>query len=210
MEENSRMRQLMNSISDWLDEQVWFQQLKAKWEELDPQSRLYVQFAGAGGSVLLVIFILFSFYWSVHKTKEELMAKSELLSMVSSAADELHTLQASNSSLSAGGNPAGGAPSSNEPWPAYFEATAGSAGISKGSLTVSDSKAGTTSDIAKETLYDLSMKKVSIRQAVRLAQTLEAGARPVKLRNLTIDTQPDASGYLDATLSVSAFAMITK
>jgi hypothetical protein len=150
-----------------------------------------------------VIFILFSFYWSVHKTKQELMAKSELLSMVGSAADELHTLQASSSTL----NTTGG---SNEPWPTYFEATAGAAGIPKANLTVSDSKTGTTSDIAKETLYELSMKKVSIRQAVRLAQSLESGARPVKLRNLTIDTQPDGSGYLDATLSVSAFAMVAK
>lgn len=194
----------MDSISDWLNDQTWFQQLKEKWEELDPQSRLYVQFASAGGAVLAVVFVLLSFYWSVHKTKEELMAKSELLNMMSSAADELHTLQAANSTL------AGGGAASTEPWPTYFESTAGNVGIPKGNLTISDSKPGTTSDIAKEALYDIAMKKVNIRQAVRLAQSLESGARPVKLRNLTIDTQPDGSGYLDATLSVSAFAMISK
>jgi cell division protein FtsL len=203
MEEKSRIAQLMDSLSDWLNDQTWFQQLKEKWEELDPQSRLYLQFAGAGVSVLIVVFGLFSLYWSVHKTKQELMAKSELLSMMSNAADELRTLQAANSSLSAGGG-------TNEPWPAYFETTANAAGIPKANLTVSDSKAGTSSDVAKETLFDLTMKKVSIRQAVRLAQSLESGARPVKLRNLTIDTQPDGSGYLDATLSVSAFAMVAK
>lgn len=203
MEDKSRFAQIIESITDWLNDQTWFQQLKEKWEELDPQSRLYVQFAAAGGSVIAVLLLLFSFYWSVHKTRDELMAKSELLNMMSSAADELHTLQASNSTL------AGGAPSS-EPWPTYFESTAGNAGIPKTNLTISDSKPGTTSDIAKEALYDIAMKKVSIRQAVRLAQSLEVGTRPVKLRNLTIDTQPDGSGYLDATLSVSAFAMVSK
>jgi hypothetical protein len=203
MEEKSRIAQMMDSLSDWLNDQPWFQQLKEKWEELDPQSRLYLQFAGAGVSVLVVVFGLFSFYWSVHKTKQELMAKSELLSMMSNAADELRTLQAANSSLGAGGG-------SNEPWPAYFETTANAAGIPKANLTISDSKTGTSTDIAKETLFELSMKKVNIRQAVRLAQSLESGARPVKLRNLTIDTQPDGSGYLDATLSVSAFAMVAK
>ncbi|MFL5812362.1 MAG: hypothetical protein ACJ763_02195 [Bdellovibrionia bacterium] len=203
MEDKSRISQLMDSLSDWLNDQTWFQQLKEKWDELDPQSRLYLKFAGAGVSVLIVVFGLFSFYWSVHKTKQELMAKSELLSMMSNAADELRTLQAANSSLNAGGG-------TNEPWPAYFETTANAAGIPKTNLTVSDSKAGTSSDVAKETLFDLTMKKVSIRQAVRLAQSLESGARPVKLRNLTIDTQPDGSGYLDATLSVSAFAMVAK
>lgn len=203
MEEKSRFAQLMDSLSDWLNDQQWFQQLKEKWEELDPQSRLYLQFAGAGVSVVGVILLLFSFYWSVHKTKQELIAKSELLSMMSNAADELRTLQAANSSLSVTGG-------SNEPWPAYFENTASAAGIAKTNLTISDSKTGTSNDVAKEMLYDLTMKKVSIRQAVRLAQSLESGARPVKLRNLTIDTQPDGSGYLDATISVSAFAMVSK
>jgi type II secretory pathway pseudopilin PulG len=203
MEDKSRFEQWMDSLSDWLNDQQWFQQLKEKWEELDPQSRLYLQFAGAGVSVVGVILVLFSFYWSVHKTKEELVAKSELLSMMSNATDELRTLQAANSSL----NVTGG---TNEPWPNYFETTASAAGIPKTNLTVSDSKTGTSSEIAKETLYDLTMKKVSIRQAVRLAQSLESGPRPVKLRNLTIDTQPDGSGYLDATLSVSAFAMVSK
>ncbi len=204
MEEKSRIAQLMDSLSDWLNDQTWFQQLKEKWEELDPQSRLYLQFAGAGGSVLLVVLLLFSFYWSVHKTKNELMAKSELLSMMSTATDELRSLQASSSALTGGGAP------SSEPWPTYFETTASTAGIPKANLTISDSKTGSSNDVAKESLYDISMKKVSIRQAVRLAQGLESGARPVKLRNLTIDTQPDGSGYLDATLSVSAFAMVSK
>jgi hypothetical protein len=203
MEEKSRLAQLMDSISDWLNEQVWFQQLKVKWDEQDPQHQLYFKLGGAGAALTLLCVILLSYYWSVHKTKQELMAKSELLTMISSAADELHTLQATNASLSAGG---GG----NDPWPAYFESTAGNAGIPKGSMTVSDAKPGTTSDVAKETLFDLSMKKVNVRQAVRMAQTLESGPRPVKLRNLTIDTQPDGSGYLDVTLSVSAFAMIPK
>jgi hypothetical protein len=205
MEEKSRIAQLLDSVTDWLNDQEWFQQLKAKWEELDPQSRLYAQFAAAGGFFLIVVFGLFSFYWSVHKTKQELSTKSELLTMVSTAANELHTLQAANSSMSAAGG--GG---SSEPWPTYFETTAGGAGIPKTNLTISDSKTGSSNDIAKETLYDLSMKKVSIRQAIRLAQSLESGPRPVKLRNLTIDTQPDGSGYLDVTLSVSAFAMVAK
>src|ERR1700687_192900 len=114
MEEKSRFAEMMDKVSEWLNEQIWFQQLKVKWEELDPQSRIYLQFAAAGGAVLITVFALFSFYWNVHTTRQELINKSELLSMVSSATDELRTLQASNSSLAGGGG-------SSEPWPVYFE-----------------------------------------------------------------------------------------
>jgi hypothetical protein len=200
MEAKSKISEWMDSLSSWLEEQEWFQQLQAKWEELDPQSRLYLQFAGAGGGLVLLLIGMLSFYWSVRSTRDELMSKSELLSMLNSATDELRTLQASNSSLNA-------AAAGNEPWPAYFENMAGSFGITKDSIQVSEPKSGPSSDVTKETLFEITMKKINIHQAIRLAQGLEAGNRPVKLRNLTIDTQPDLSGYLDATLSVSAFAL---
>ena len=54
----------------------------------------------------------------------------------------------------------------------------------------------------------MAVKHANIKQVVKFAQGLEAGARPVKLRDLIIDTKPDGSGYLDATLSVSAFSLV--
>ena len=74
-------------------------------------------------------------------------------------------------------------------------------------MTVSAEKPGASGEVAKESLFDLSLKKVSIRQVVKLAYFLESGSQPVKLRNLSIDTNADASGYLDATLSVSTFTL---
>ena len=62
-------------------------------------------------------------------------------------------------------------------------------------------------DQAKEAMFDLKLKHVTIRQVVRYAFFLESGGKPVKLRNLTIDTKGDPSGYLDATLAVSGFAV---
>lgn len=206
MNDKSRFGQILDSISEWLNDQTWFQELRGKWDELDPQSRMYLQFVGAGIASFGVAFMLLSFTWSVHSTRSELKNKSELLSMLQSANDESKALREVSSAISL--NASSGATA--EAWPIYLENTAATSGIPKSSLSISDSKPGSSSDVSKESLYEVSMKKINIRQAVRYAQNLQSGPRPVKLRGLTIDTQPDASGYLDVTLSLSTFALLPK
>jgi hypothetical protein len=204
MESNSRFQQWSSSASDWLNEQEWFRQLKAKWEEVDPQSRTYIKAAGAGGAVLIVFGMLFSAIWNVHSLKSDLADKQQLLTLIQNANEELRRLRDETAGSPAANGGGGG------PWAPYFETVGANAGVDKAALTISPEKPGANSDQAKETLYDLSLKHVSIKQIVRYAFGLENGSRPVKLRNLSIDTHADPEGYMDATLSVSGFALVTK
>ncbi|MDR3607245.1 MAG: hypothetical protein P4M08_07690 [Oligoflexia bacterium] len=192
----------MPDINQWLGEQEWYQQIKAKWDEQDQESKSYLQIAAVGLVTAFVLYLVLSFIWGVHTLKREVDDKSQLLLQLQSANEDLQKLRSANSSLSAIANP------DNGPWPPYFEGYAGQIGISHENLSVSESKAGTTNDLSKEALYDVTVKKVNVHQLVRFAYALETGSRPVKLRNLTINTQPDLSGYLDATLSVSAFTLL--
>jgi hypothetical protein len=93
------------------------------------------------------------------------------------------------------------------PWHAYFESLAPNAGLDKSSLSVNSEKVGASNDQSKETLFDLNLKHVSIKQIVRFALALESGQKPIKLRNLSIDTKDDPAGYMDATLAISVFTL---
>ena len=202
MESDSRFKQWVTKFSDWLNEQVWFQQIKSKWDELDPNSRTYLRLGAMGASVLIVLIGVISMIWSVHSLKSELHDKQELLSTIQTANDELRRLRDQTSSVpqSSGGGT----------WPAYFETVATNAGIEKDKVTIGSEKPGAAGETTKESLYDLNLKHVNIKQVVRYAFGLENGNRPVKLRHLQINTQSDPEGYLDATLSVSGFALVTK
>lgn len=191
--------ELINTISDKLSEQEWFQQLKGKWEELDPQSRSYLKMAGFASGVLLFVYLTFSSLWGVHELKRELADKADLLGVVQGANEELRRLREGGGSINAEvGN-----------WNNYFESTAAqSAGIDKSMLTISAEKPGATSDVAKESMYDIAMKKVTIKQVVKYAFQLENGNRPVKVRNISINTNADPEGFMDATLAVSGFSLI--
>ncbi|MGZ3689709.1 MAG: hypothetical protein ACXWPM_00310 [Bdellovibrionota bacterium] len=201
MESESRLDLWMSQASEWLGEQQWYQQLRGRWDELDRQSQNYLKFAAIGAGILLFIIILLSSVLSVRSLKHDLSERNNLLNTIQTAGDELHRLKESNPQAPRDAAATGGS------WPSYIETVASNAGLDKSSLSISAEKPGASSDISKEALLDVGVKHASIKQVVRLAFYLESGARPMKLRNLAIDTKADPQGYLDATLSLSAFTM---
>jgi hypothetical protein len=199
MESESKLQQ----VSDWLNEQEWYQQGKAKWDEVDPAVQAYIKIGALASVALFGVALMISSMWTVHSLKNEYMEKQELLSILNSANEEMRHLKETTAAVQGGGGAVG-------TWQSYFESTAESTGLDKAVLSVGGERAGSSSDATKESLYDLSLKHVSIKQVVRYAHGLETGARPVKLRNLMIDTHADPEGYMDATLAVSGFALVAK
>jgi len=198
---SERLSEGWDSLRESIQAQQWYQELQSKWEELDPQSRNYLQLAVTGVIVLTVLIVVLSFIFTVRGLRSEYSEKNELLSGIQSANDELKRLRESSGGLAAG--------EANPNWPAYIEQQAGGVGIDKAALTVSGERSGGSSDLAKELVYDVGVKHVSIKQVVRLAYAIENGSQPTKLRNLSIDAA-DPEGYMDATMSVSAFNMVVK
>lgn len=196
----STMGKYGDKLTDWLNEQAWWQELKSKWEELDPQSRLYLKLAGGGILLVVLLLIILNFIWGAHRLRDDVSTKSELLAYVNRSNDEMRRLKETSTNLSGA--------ASNDPWPAYFQQVAGGAAVPTDGFAVSDPKPGAASDVSKEALYDITVKHANIRQIVKFVQSLETGTRPVKVRDLAIDTIQDGSGYLDATLAVSAFSLV--
>jgi hypothetical protein len=216
MADNSKIRQIWDQLVDKIAEQSWFQELKAKWDELDQQSKTYLKYAAWAGSVLLIFFIVLSSIWNVYSLKRDLADRSDLLSLLQNANDEIRSLRDATPALNnltptpPGGKGAPAADKQSEPWKTVVEGLAGTAGIEKASFTYGAEKTQKQGEMTEETVVDLSLKGVSIKQVVRFAFQLENAARPIKLRNLTIDTKADPQGYMDATLAISAFAFKVK
>ena len=199
----SKLKEALSSLSSQIEEQAWYQELKSKWEELDPQSRLYLKVATFGSSILVILLVLLSAIWSVHSLKSELYEKRKLLSLIDSANDELRRLKDSAPAASASKM----LDRESGPWSSYFESIAAIAGVGS-NFSVSSEKPGASGDQSKEALFEISLKHVNIKQAIQYALSLENGQRPVKLRNLTIDTKNTQDGYLDVTLAVSGFTLV--
>jgi hypothetical protein len=202
----SKIGEFFVQIRDNISEQQWFQELKGKWEELDPQSRTNLKLGGMGAGILLLGYLLLNLTWSVHAIKKDYTDKQELLTLIENATDQMRKVQELHPNLAP--NPG----DEKDDWNAYLQQTAGGNGIDKAVLTISPPKTvgptpapGTQGTLESE--IDVAMKHVSIKQVIRFAFALENGSKPIKLRNLTIDTGSDPTGYMDATLTVSAFTL---
>ncbi len=199
-----KIREWLSSFKDFLSEQEWFQQLKGKWEELDPQSRNYLKLASFGSAILLITLLMFTFIWSVHSLKTELSEKKALLTSIQNANEEIRQLKETIPSTTL----QSGSKTDGVTWNSYFDTIAITSGIDKSNLTISAEKPGNSSEQSKETLFDIGVKHVNIKQIVHYMVSLENGQRPVKIRNLLIDNKGEPTGYLDANLAISGFTLV--
>ena len=200
-----KLKELWEKISQSIAEQPWAQEFKGKWDEIDAQSKLYIKVAAGALGVCLLIFATLSSMWNVHKLKQELAEKRNLLTMIRNSTEELRKLQ---DSLPASAAAKSESKDASGPWTPYFETLASNAGLEKANYSISSEKQGTSSDQSKEALFDIDLTHVNIKQVINLAVALENGQRPSKIRNMNITTKGDPTGYMDATLSVSGFTMV--
>ncbi len=182
-----------------LNEQVWFQQIKSKWDELDDQSRFNAKTGAAVASSLVFVFITISAMLSVSQAKRDLSDRADLVNLIQGASDEIRRLREQNSKV--------GDAKDLAAWKPYFEGFCGNSGVPAASLSLIDEKEGKSSDQVKETLFNLVIKKINLKQMTKFIAAIELGARPVKIRNLFVDTKQDPAGYIDAVIALSAFSL---
>ncbi|NDD93261.1 hypothetical protein EBZ37_14420, partial [bacterium] len=196
------MNKLTQRLLEWLQENSTFQLARSKWDELDEQSRLYLKAAAATSAVLLVAWVFVGSWWQVRSIRAEIAEKDQILKQVQLARTEMQNLRSriptSRSSQS-----------DEQPWTSYFESIATGLGLEKQSLEVSSESAGQDRALSKEAFFDLTLKKVNVKQLTRFANQVENGRRPVKIQKLQVETKTDLSGYLDAKISVAVYLMKT-
>lgn len=217
MENDGKFAQIWHNLSEKIQDQVWFQQLKAKWDELDARAKTAVKYASLIGSIVVGVGLVGTSLYAVSDKKDEIDRKTALIAKIQSSQDELRRLREVTSRF-AGGDAA--------PWTQFLQDKAGEIGLDPAVVTVGaekligektkeapkakDAKAAApapAADAPEETVVDVSLKKINVRQLVKYLQAIENSGRTVKLRKLQIDTAPDESGYLDASLAVSAFRL---
>ncbi len=182
-------------ISDFLNEQSWFQELRAKWDELEPESRKALQIGMLAISGGTVFFVTFQFASSVSDTRTEFRDKRHMLQLVRTA----------GSAASSGTQRLPPKAESNPR--AHLEELVGSAGIQPTSLKIEQEREGSTTTVLEERWLDAEISHVNLRQIVQLAVQAENGSQPIKIRRLEISAHPSdgGKGFLNARFSLSYF-----
>jgi len=193
---------MTNLLEKWIhsiQEKTWFIKLRAKWDELDPQSRMYIQGTSLITLAIAVFWVTIGSWWKVHAIRREIAKKNEIIQMLQSGSDEIKTLRAKISPGRALGE-------DRSAWLGYLESISTSMGLDKASVVISSETQGKTGDFFKESIFEVSLNKINVKQLTRFCFQIENGTRPIQIKKLSVDTKTDLSGYLDAKLTISAYS----
>lgn len=188
----------VKSASEWLTEQSWFDDLKMRWQDLDPQSRGYFKLGALGVGILIGLFSVVSILSGVTGARSDYYARVDVVGVLESATAEMKTLKRKTGVDTGTENPT--------PWSERFGRIATESSIDPSSMIVGPETPGKQSDLVKEGLFDLSFKNITIRQLVGFLLKLQTSGHPARLDSIEINTV-GAEGYLDAKTRVTALTV---
>ena len=192
------MREKLDALKTKILESEAVEKLRAKWQELDPQSQTYLKWAGAAG--ILLIFggaSLGTLIW-VRGLKSDLNQKMEVLTLINAANQEFRNLQALTGDRAVGGKP-------------NWKEVANSA-LSRAAIDTENAQIGGEKDLkpgasSTETLFEVQLRRINIRKLVSVAHELENNSeQPVKIRAMQVETD-GGEGHLNVKLFASGFAV---
>jgi hypothetical protein len=192
------LREKLETLKTNILESEAVEKLRAKWQELDPQSQTYLKWAGTA-SVLLVFggASLGTLIW-VRGLKSDLNAKMEVLTLINAANQEFRNLQQLTGDRAAGGKPI---------WKEVANSALSRAAIDPASAEVGGEKDLKPGPSSTETLFEVQLRRINVRKLVSVAHELESNSEhPVKIRALQVETD-GGDGHLNVKLFASGFAV---
>jgi type II secretory pathway component PulM len=192
------LQEKFESLKSTIMESEAVEKLRAKWQELDPQSQTYLKWAGAAGVLLVFGGASFGTLVWVRGLKNDLNSKMEVLTLINAANQEFRNLQALTGDRAMGGKP-------------NWKEVANSA-LSRASVDTASAQVGSEKDLkpgasSTETLFEVQLRRINIRKLVNVAHELENNSeQPVKIRAMQVETD-GGEGHLNVKLFASGFAV---
>lgn len=190
----------MSKAWETIRESEAFQQLKSKYDELDGQTKLYVNL---GAAAVVVLFILLTILVSMAKLggfKSEINEREEMIGYLTHSADLIRQMKTQQQAER-------GSADVSSPLPQFVETLLPNAGIERGKIELGSERAGWEDKETQEALLDIKLTQVNLRQLTRFMFTLgeQGTARQLVVKELNVDTRGELTGWLDATMTIAGY-----
>ncbi len=185
----------VGGMFDRMKEQEWYQQLSSTWNQLPPEQQRMARIGGTVGGFLIAAYLMFSTYDSAHTAKEEYYQKEELARILTQANDELRRLKGQNSGIPQSGP---------QSWAGVFQGMVSLQGLPATAVEILKESPGATQGVIQESLLEVKLKGLQVRQLVPFLYQIEHGSPPMKLKGLIVEPSSE-EGLLNAKVNVSGY-----
>lgn len=191
----SKLAEALDAIRD----SEAFQQVKGRYDELDSQAKLYVNL---GAVALVVFFVFFTILLGMAKLsrmKSDINEREELIGYLQRSSDQIRQLKAQQS--------ASRGVDTTSPLPEFVGNVLMAAKIAEDKAEIGQERTGAQDKETVEALLDVKLSQVNLRQITQFLFTLteQGSARSLNIKDLTIDTKSDPSGWMDAAVTISSY-----
>jgi hypothetical protein len=180
---------------DKMKDQEWYQQLNSAWTQLPPEQQRLARIGGTITAFIIAGYLMFSTYESAHTAKEQYYQKEELTRILTQANDELRRLKGQNAGIQQGGP---------QSWSSIFEGMATLQGLPATAVEILKESPGAAQGMIQESLLEVKLKGMQVRQLVPLLYQIEHGTPPMKLKGLIVEPSSE-DGLLNAKVNVSGY-----
>jgi general secretion pathway protein M len=175
--------------------------IKTFWNKLDAKQRNLAM--GAAGVVLIVLIMgiaVFPFLDAKEKLAKAIKINQKKLSEINQLSAEFTSLEAKTSAIrnTVSSRGAGFTLFS------YLEKKATQANV-RGRIKYMNSSKGTQSPSFEESLIDMKLEKITIKQLTDFLYYAESPADLVRIKKITINKMKESPEYLNAQLQISSF-----
>ncbi len=199
-EKLSKLKASLGELWEKIKDSEAYLQAKAKYDELDPQTRLYINLGIIGAVLLVVVISVVGGVAKVNGLANDIDRREELIGYLQISADNLKQFKEKQEA-------ARGNADVSSPLPTFVENVSTTTGLNPEKLVLGLEKPGQEMKEAKEALIEVKLTQINLKQLTRLLFNLtdQGSARNLNIRDLTVDTKGDPTGYLDASFMVATY-----
>ncbi len=194
---NSVKQEILRYWDNVRDSEI-YQQLKQKYDELDSQTKFYIHAGALGLGVIFLLTTVLLGYSKVSTLKKNLNEKEEIIGQLQRTADTLTQLKQLAARQQA---------DVSSPTPALIESIVTTSGIVREKVEIDSEKLGHEDKQSKEFLVEVKLTQINLKQLTRFLfhLTTQGTSRHLNIKDLTVDTKNDPTGYLNAEVIVATY-----
>lgn len=195
-----KLSESISSLWERIENSEAYQQLRAKYDDLEPQKKLALNIGFAVGVVLLILSPLFYGLGSLRGLKGDLETREELIGYLQAASDRMRQYRAQSAAQSEGQKIDG-------PFNQWAEEILISSNIDRTRAEIGAEQVTQDTKEYSEIALDMKISQINLRQLTRLLFQFTEKGKPLHLvvRDLTVDTKNELTGFLDTTLTLVAY-----
>ncbi len=200
MSKLSELKDKLSELWDQFKDSELYRSISNKYDELDSKTKLVINLSVLAFMILFVFTTVISGMSKVSGLSADINEREEMIGFLQRSSDNLKQLKAQQEATQ-------GNVDTQSELNKFVEDVSRNSGFNPEKVSIAAERPGKELKDAKETMVDVKITQINVEQMTKFMFDLtdQGSARSLTIKDLTVDTKGDPSGYVDVNMTVAAY-----